>query len=194
MAPMTFLQRPHVWLSALGAPPLGDGRAQLRLRPLRQQVVRPPAHDPRPQRLDLRHRRRRAGADLHPGAVRRGVRAGRLPRGGVPALLRPGRVGPDGDGWPPGPAGCRRTSGPGRRSLAAGPGSIRPATSGAGSRRRDGQHRRRRIRDPVSTWSSPIPTRSVRAPRGLGEVLVAGPSVGAGYWVRARRKPPTPSG
>ena len=72
----------------------GQRRAGLRVRPVR--AARPGARGRRPRRarpvaVAGRLQRRRVGPQPHPDRVLRDVRRGRLPPGGVPAVLRAGR-------------------------------------------------------------------------------------------------------
>ena len=191
-SPVSFLQRPLRWLRG-DQPHRRDHqrRAQLRLRPLRREDDARAACGAGPEPLAGRVQRRRAGPRRDARAVRRGVRPGRLPARGVPALLRPGRGHA---------ARLRRSAGPAPVVLSVDAECARP-----GRGRRGGRRRLRRTRlvssgraaEATSSRSSiPPPARPCPEDR-VGEIWVSGPSVAPGYWDRpeeSRRRHGRPPG
>jgi hypothetical protein len=151
LPPQDFARRPQVWLRLLStnrgtltyAPSFGyelcvrRGRAAAGAEPLDLSAWRVAWH------------RRRHDPRARPVALRRNLRAGRLPRRGLPAELRHGggdacgQLRPAGRGRPhrhrgPGSAGARRRRGAARKGQPAGPllRAVRPAAAGdrAGNR------------------------------------------------------------
>ena len=92
MSPMTFLQKPYRWLSAIIRFARHDQRrAELRLRSLRPQDHARAAKNARPEQLEARLQRGRAGPRGDARPLCRSLRAVRFPPRGVLSLLRPGR-------------------------------------------------------------------------------------------------------
>ncbi len=93
MPPSSFLQRPHAVAGGAVALP-GDhyGRAEFCVRTLRPKNLRRKSRGARSLHDSGGALRRRTGAPRYADSICRSVRAVRLPGGGFPARLRPGRI------------------------------------------------------------------------------------------------------